>query len=562
MLAEGGVYAREIHEFRSEHVDPSGAERGYFRGQINKPQLTARRPKVSILLITYNHEKYIAQALESVLMQEAEYTYEINVIEDCSTDRTQEIVMQYVRKYPQIVKPYFNAKNIGFKVTQKNFYRGFRTLTGDYFAILEGDDYWSSPYKLQKQVEFLEANPDFAICAGNTVKIYEDGSKEPHRFLYWGRQDDGAIEDVIKLRRFFHTTGVMYRNVFEGVPPRHYRNKWSCDIFIMISHAQFGKVHHLDEDMAVYRAHAGGRFSNMPLLDAWIFNIDGLRRYNAWLGYRYCKTFAEAIAGYCTHVLTASGKGEAASLSRYQFTKILSLRSFYRIIYQALDLPRKIKSALRRLQRLPGFTGFSKLLGLQKLPDRTRLAKLPKLPGSAEWELIWGLNVKAIDDQEIVADQLILKLTAVPAKDRRALDRHALCERLYGFLPGSAYRVTLSVKPVADTNVHIQLRDSIVGQTGKPTHEADVWFDLSSQSAGICNGDVVKCGIEQDADGWLKVWVDFVTADSQIYVYLGLAKGGYGSHTFEGAGEQVLLGGIEVYPAPWALIAGNVAFAV
>lgn len=75
---------------------------------------------------------------------------------------------------------------------------------------------------------------------------------------------------------------------------------------------------------------------------------------------------------------------------------------------------------------------------------------------------------------------------------------------------------------------------------------------------------MVDCGIEQNADGWLEVWVDFVTADGQIYVVLGLAKGAYGSHIFGGAGEQVVLGGIKVNPAPWATIAGNVlvSFAV
>src|SRR5882757_1263123 len=87
-------------------------------GVMERP--ATRQPKVSVMLITYNHEKYIAQALESVLMQETDFDFEINVIEDCSTDRTQEIVMRYVRQYPDIVKPFFNKKNIGFKITQRN----------------------------------------------------------------------------------------------------------------------------------------------------------------------------------------------------------------------------------------------------------------------------------------------------------------------------------------------------------------------------------------------------------------------------------------------------------
>jgi glycosyltransferase involved in cell wall biosynthesis len=517
---------KPVAEFRPISVDALGPELGHFRGQVAKLDLAPRRPKVSIMLITYNHEKYIAQALESLLMQETEYDFEVNVIEDCSTDRTQEIVMQYVRKYPHIVKPYFNAKNIGYKVTQKNFYRGFFTLTGDYLAILEGDDYWSSPHKLQKQVAFLEANPDFAMCACNTVKIYEDGSKEPHRFLYWGRQPDGTVEDVINLRCFFHTTGIMYRNVFKGIPPRHYRNRWSCDIFIMISHAQFGKVRHLDEDMAVYRAHGSGRFSNMPLLDAWLFNIDGLRRYNAWLGYRHYKTFAESLSRYCTHVLTKAGMGDAVALSWYQYIKIVYIYVFYRAAYQTLDLPRKANSLAARLRA-------------------TRLYELPKLPGSAEWHLIWFLSAKAVDDRPVVVGQQIIELTALRAKGR-----HAVGVRFLGFLSGRAFRVKLWVKAIDNIDIHIQVRDSIVGRIGKATSEGDVWFNLSSQSIGFRSGDVLDAGIESAADGWMRAWVDFVTGNGQIYACLGLVKRTTNSHVFQGAGERVLFGGIEISLAP------------
>lgn len=307
------------------------------------PENRGSCPKVSILLITYNHEKYIAQAIESILMQKTEYSYEINVIEDCSTDRTQEIVMRYAVSHPHIVKPFFNKKNIGFKVTQKNFYRGFQTLTGDYLAILEGDDYWSSPYKLQTQVSFLEANPEFAISAHNTVKVYEDGNTLPHRFLYFGQQADATIEEAVRLRSFYHTTGLMYRNVFKGIPPKQFRNPWSCDIFIFIAHAQFGKIRHLDEDMAVYRAHEGGRFSNMLILDSWMFNLGGLRRYNAWLHYRYMVGFSEAIVRMCASVLAQEGTDGIPRLKIHQRIYCWMLITLYGPMAYLLGLPRRIK---------------------------------------------------------------------------------------------------------------------------------------------------------------------------------------------------------------------------
>jgi glycosyltransferase involved in cell wall biosynthesis len=482
----------------------------------------SRRPKVSVMVITYNHAKYIAQALESVLMQETNFDFEINVIEDCSTDGTQEVVMRYVRKYPHIVKPFFNQKNIGFKVTQKNFYRGFKTLTGEYLAILEGDDYWTSPHKLQKQVDFLDANPAFAICAHNTIKVYEDGSVAPHRFLYWGPLGDSTVEDVICLRTFFHTTGVLYRNVFKGVPPRHYRSKWSCDIFIMISHAVFGKVHHIDEDMAVYRAHAGGRFSGMKALDGWLFNIDGLRRYNAWLGYRYLRTFSESISAYCEHVLRSHGKEGVAPLSSYQLMKVRMIWACYQSIFRVLNL-----SSLRQ----------------------TGLSELPPLPGSAHWDLVWGLNVKAIEGQRVVPDHPVLKLTAVYTDDPAVQHRHALSECLSGLTPGGIYRVSLWVKPIDDINVQLHLRDSVRAETGVPANEGEARYNFTTSSVMTVNG-LLSPGTKPDLDGWQKVWANLTTEDGKIFVYLGLVRKSDNRHVFRGRGEELLFGGIEISHPP------------
>ena len=516
------------------------------------PRRASHRPKVSVMLITYNHAGYIAQALESVLMQETDFDFEINVIEDCSTDGTQDIVMRYVQRYPHIVKPYFNEKNIGFEVTQKNFYRGFKTLTGEYFAILEGDDYWISPHKLQRQVDFLEANPDFAICAHNTLKVYDDGSMDPHRFLYWGRREDATVKEVICLQAFFHTTGVLYRNVFNGNPPRHYRSKWSCDIFVMISHAAFGKVHHIDEDWAVYRAHAGGRFSGMGQTAGWLYNIDSLRRYNAWLGYRYARTFAESIARYCAHVLRAHGKDGAAPLNPYQLMRIVAIWACYRSLFHLLGVPPTVIFYLRLLAKFPRALpkALARLVARARTPRRrTRLFKLPLLQGSAHWDLIWGLNAKTIDGLRVVPDHPVLRLTAVRTNDRAEQDRHALSECISGLAPGGSFRVSFWVKSTGGTNVQLHLRDSVSAETGIPRNEGEARYDLSSSSVMMVNG-LSSSGVEPDLDGWQKVWADITTDDGRIFAYLGLLKISDSCHCFKPDGEAVLFGGIEISHQP------------
>jgi hypothetical protein len=133
---------------------------------------------------------------------------------------------------------------------------------------------------------------------------------------------------------FFHTTGVLYRNVFQGVPPRGYDNRWSCDIYIFISHAAHGKIHHIDEDMAVYVAHGSGLFSTMSDLDMWKYNIGGLLRYNAWLDFRFNRFFAEGIVKFCNHLLTEAGKNGVAPLTVFDRVKYTAIRAFYRFIYK------------------------------------------------------------------------------------------------------------------------------------------------------------------------------------------------------------------------------------
>jgi glycosyltransferase involved in cell wall biosynthesis len=255
------------------------------------------------MIITYNHAKFIGRAIESVLAQRVDFPLAIHVVDDCSTDGTSDIVRDYAARYPGVVKPFINKKNIGRKVTQRNFHRGFSTLDGDYACILEGDDYWNSPDRLRIHVEFLEANPDFVACANSTIKIYEDGSREPHFFLPPPPKEVHDLEDAILLRSFFHPSSLTFRNVFRGRVPRYFRSPLSCDIFVTIAHAQFGKIRFFREPWSIYRAHSGGLFSNMDEVKGWMWNIDGMVACNRWTRYRHLPLFCGSIWRYCDHLL-------------------------------------------------------------------------------------------------------------------------------------------------------------------------------------------------------------------------------------------------------------------
>jgi|LSQX01.2.fsa_nt_gb glycosyltransferase involved in cell wall biosynthesis len=170
---------------------------------------------LSVGMLTYNHEKYIAQAIDSILMQEVNFDYEIVIADDCSTDNTREIILDYQKRYPDIIKPLFQEKNLG---SQKNANALRTACSGKYRATLEGDDYWISPSKLQKQVDFLENNPDYVAIGGDFICI--DSYGRPCVFP-WGdikytycQGDEYTIEDLNNWLLPAHASCMCFRNIF------------------------------------------------------------------------------------------------------------------------------------------------------------------------------------------------------------------------------------------------------------------------------------------------------------------------------------------------------------
>jgi glycosyltransferase involved in cell wall biosynthesis len=135
--------------------------------EISDQAVLSRTPLVSVHMITYNHEPYIAQAIKGVLQQKTDFQIELIIGEDRSTDRTREIVLEYQKRYPAIIRVITSEKNVGM---HRNHRRVYAASRGKYIAYCEGDDYWHHPSKLQKQVDFLELNPDVGMIHSNGVK--------------------------------------------------------------------------------------------------------------------------------------------------------------------------------------------------------------------------------------------------------------------------------------------------------------------------------------------------------------------------------------------------------
>jgi glycosyltransferase involved in cell wall biosynthesis len=150
--------------------------------EISDPAVLSKAPLVSVNIITYNHEPYIVQAIEGALMQKTNFPYEVLIGEDDSSDGTREICKEYAAKYPDKIRLFLNdRKNViyinGQPTGRWNFINLLKKAKGKYIAICEGDDYWTDPYKLQKQVDFLEANPEYGLVHTELDHYYVRSSR-------------------------------------------------------------------------------------------------------------------------------------------------------------------------------------------------------------------------------------------------------------------------------------------------------------------------------------------------------------------------------------------------
>jgi glycosyltransferase involved in cell wall biosynthesis len=221
---------------------------------------------VSICSITYNHEKYIHEALEGFLMQKTNFKFEIIIGEDCSTDKTKSIILAYQKKHPNLIKLITYKKNIGALQNQVNV---FAAASGKYIAMCDGDDFWTDPLKIQKQVDFMQQCQDCVICCHYTRVIDENGNliseneaPIPLNFDYadvlLGRKEETRICSLMMRNQDF------LNNMSEQ---DWYNQTAGTDTFLKLYAlaSTQGKIYVLPEVMAVYRIHKDGIWS---LIDA------------------------------------------------------------------------------------------------------------------------------------------------------------------------------------------------------------------------------------------------------------------------------------------------------
>ena len=237
----------------------AGTGRGLSRIGLPRPQEMSNEIVVSIICNAYNHAPYIRECLDSLVAQRADFAYEILVHDDASTDGTADIIREYEAKHPDLVKPVYQTENQYFRGGIARFQ--YPRAKGRFIALCEGDDYWTDPMKLQKQVAALEAHPEIDLCAHAADRI--DGTTGAVNARIAPADHDAVFsaEQVIAGGGMFvATSSLLYRaSLNDAIPP--FRANRRSDYTLQIHGSLRGGMLYLSDNMSVYRHRTPGSWS-------------------------------------------------------------------------------------------------------------------------------------------------------------------------------------------------------------------------------------------------------------------------------------------------------------
>lgn len=234
---------------------------------------------ITIIMPSYNKERYIAQALDSVFAQETNYKYHIIVADDCSQDKTVEIVKEYQTKYPDKITLLTSTQN---NKLYRNVLRAYEITKTEYFCVLDPDDYWTDKRKIQKALDFLQEHTDYTIYVTGTEMLLPDGTKKD--FLKYNKVINSSFADFLNDKAALGCTlGSTFRNVVfkHGIPDKM-RNlesdtmerSFRGDTFRNILHLHSGKAHCVPETDAVYRITEEGIWQGISELEQNLLNAN------------------------------------------------------------------------------------------------------------------------------------------------------------------------------------------------------------------------------------------------------------------------------------------------
>ena len=221
-------------------------------------------PLISVCIISYNQAAYIKQAIDSAIAQRVNFPIEIIIADDCSTDGTREIALDYQRKFPGLITVLPREKNLG---PAYNFIDLIYAARGKYIAYLEGDDYWTVDSKLQQQADFLEQHPDFVICFTDSLETFSEDLNDTRNYKGGGSgtMTETTINELI-FRNYIQTCTVVFKNKLFDKFPEWYMQLKMGFFPLHLLNAAHGKIKFLPFVSAVHRNHSSGVWSSQHIL--------------------------------------------------------------------------------------------------------------------------------------------------------------------------------------------------------------------------------------------------------------------------------------------------------
>lgn len=279
---------------------------------------------VSIYCKAYNHEKYIRDCLEGFVSQKTDFQYEVIIHDDASTDGTADIIREYEQKYPDIIRPIYQTENQYSKRVKVFSKFMLPMMRGKYIACCEGDDYWTDSGKLQMQVDFLEAHPDFTACVHNTEIINMSNGK---RFVNYPTEDHvyGMKDMMAGSMCCYHTSSLMYRIEYAKDRPEFLRLQTGVgDYPLSLYLAMNGSIQYFGKVMSVYRYGTEGSWTRRAgneteqVVGRLNRRINMLEAANEYSEHRYDALFDEKIGRTRCEILMAEGNYKALKEEPYR----------------------------------------------------------------------------------------------------------------------------------------------------------------------------------------------------------------------------------------------------
>jgi glycosyltransferase involved in cell wall biosynthesis len=234
---------------------------------------------ISIIVPVYNHERTVAETLDSILIQDMPYSSGIYCFDDCSSDGSAQVLEEYRARFPDRIRVFRTPKNLGSGRAVQYFYRF--SLPGRYWCMLEGDDYWTHPGKLKMQIDFLEQQPEFVGCSCNTTIIDETTGQQS--LIAPSRQEWNLLDMLVLNSRYLfyvHTSAIVWRNIHKAtgfhLPPLFEKHGTGDTMLLHMMLMDGGLMKNIPESMSCYRVTGTGRWSKLSAAEQRATN-EGLK---------------------------------------------------------------------------------------------------------------------------------------------------------------------------------------------------------------------------------------------------------------------------------------------